>query len=110
MYSLSEGSTECMNCVCPMVFKKVFVGISPVVQQGRIEASIAGYRLKHWAGTETLHAVRPRKKIEKLTLFAEGNELQMSQFVPRNSNQKPKELIAIPVTGALCEFKCPSLS
>ena len=29
MYSLFEDSTECMNCVHPMVFKKIFVGGFP---------------------------------------------------------------------------------
>jgi hypothetical protein len=29
MYSLFEDSTECTNCVHPMVFKKIFVGGFP---------------------------------------------------------------------------------
>lgn len=97
MYSLSEGSTECMNCVRPMVFRKVFVGGFPrwssreesVLPLQGVQAQALGGELRPC----TLCGEAKKKKIENWPYLLRAMNFKMSQFVPRNSNQKTwKEL------------------
>lgn len=92
MYSLFEDTAECMNCV----LKNICRGISLVVQQVRICASIAGGTGSSTGrGTKILHAMQwgQKKKKGNCPYLLRAMNFKMSQFVPRNSNQKTwKEL------------------
>lgn len=82
-----------------------------MVRQVRIGASVAGGTGSSTGrGTKILQAMQSGKKKWELILFVEGNELQNESICTRNLTRKPERSSTIPVTGALCEFKCPSLS